>query len=86
MITPILMSLRDYLDSRDVHACIACGAVAEPMPRTARDSEGRERRCAACSQESALPLDVAAREGWLRVLDDAGRVLNDTRQSTALVP
>lgn len=82
MNTPIVMSLRDYLDARDVHACVACGAVAEPIPRKLNDSEGRERRCVACSQESALPLDVAAREGWLRVLDDAGRVLNDTCQST----
>lgn len=77
MITPIVMSLRDYLDERDTYACIACGTVAEPAPRNARDSEGRERRCIACSQESALPLDVAAKEGWLRVLDSDGRVLND---------
>lgn len=80
MITPIVMSLRDYLDDRDSHACFACGSVGEPAPRNAKDSEGRERRCIACSHESALPLDVACREGWLRVLDSDGRVLND-RQS-----
>ena len=35
-------------------------------------------------QESALELDVAAREGWLRVLDADGRVLNDTYRHPVL--
>lgn len=83
MITPIVMSLRAYLDERDTYACCACGTVAEPAPRTVGDCHGQERRCTACMQESALPLHVAAGEGWLRVLDQSGRLLNDNVRQVA---
>lgn len=63
------MRVEDYLRAGTLghHACFACREVADPRPVRAPDKPGRERRCGACGQESALPLDVALREGWLQV-------------------
>lgn len=80
----ITMSLADYLSRgrRDSYACVQCGHVGEPRPVGLNGVHGMERECSACRNYCALPLEQAVSEGWLRVLDAAGRVLNDTCQST----
>ena len=80
MITRAVMSLRDYLKhGRTDHqpmACFACGRIDHPRPIDPTDT-GRERRCLHCGQQSALELPQAVSEGWLRILDDEGRIHND---------
>lgn len=79
----ITMHLDRYIRAGkfDYCACFSCGAVSQPRPIRHTDTNGRERRCGCCTAEAALPLDVAVKEGWLHVLDAAGRVLNDRVQS-----
>ena len=79
----ITMHLDPYIRAGkfDYRACFSCGAVSQPRPIRHTDTSGRERRCGCCAAEAALPLDVAVKEGWLHVLDAAGRVLNDRVQS-----
>ena len=48
--------------------CFACrGVVLGATPGNARD--GRERRCTlrSCRAEAVMPIEQAAREGWLEV-------------------
>lgn len=79
----ITMHLDRYLRAGrfDHYACFSCAAVSEPKPIRNTDTHGRERRCGCCGAESALPLAVAVKEGWLQVLDAKQRVLNDQVQS-----
>lgn len=81
--TPITLSLRSYLahGRAGSRVCFSCRQIGVPLPPSCSDLHGMERRCFACMRESALPLEIALREGWLAVVDDDGRVLNDTRQA-----
>lgn len=82
----VALSLDAYLTHgrRGHYACVSCGEVTEPRPLSSQDvASGRERRCGSCGQESAVTVDQAVREGWLRVLDADGQLQNDTRQSTS---
>lgn len=83
----ITLSLSDYLafGRHDFHACVSCGHVGNPRPVNLHGLHGIERECAACLNHCAVRLEQAVSEGWLTVLDDHGRVLNDTRQSTSEV-
>lgn len=74
----VTMSLASYLTfgRRDVHACVSCGHLGAPRPKTIEAPSGIERQCAACRNYSAVPLGQAASEGWLTVVND-GRVQND---------
>lgn len=80
----ITMHLDRYIRAGkfDHRACFSCGAVSQPQPIRQTDTNGHERRCGSCGAEAALPVEVAVKEGWLHVLDAAGRVLNDACQST----
>lgn len=77
--TPITMSLRSYLahGRAGSRVCFSCRQIGVPLPPSCNDLHGMERRCFACMQESALPLQVAVREGWLSVLADDGSIQND---------
>lgn len=81
----ITRSLRVYLEQgrRGSFACFSCRSTCAPIAVGIADLSGAERRCGACGQQAAVPLEQAVREGWLRVIDGGGRVLNDTRQSPA---
>lgn len=75
----IIRSLRVYLEEgrRGYFACFACRATSAPARVCLSDTHGRERRCGACGQQCAVPLEQAVREGWLQVIDSEGVVQND---------
>lgn len=81
----ITMPLADYLSHgrRDSYACVQCGHLGEPRPVGLNGVYGIERECSACLNFSAVPIEQAASENWLRVIDADGRVLNDRQ---AMVP
>lgn len=68
---PIVLSLEVYMHqgALDAHACFRCGCVDTPRERSISQeaSNAIERSCRSCGLPCALPLDQAAREGWLRV-------------------
>lgn len=76
----ITLTLSAYLERgrENAFACFSCREISVPKPTGLNDTHGRERRCGACGQQSAVPLEIAARETWLRVIDADGRILTDT--------